>query len=60
MKTSELVKLMQVAGCKFINHGKRHDIWINPVTGEYIIVPRHGSKEVPKGTERDILKKAGI
>ena len=60
MKTSELCKLLLKNGCELIKHGANHDIWKNNKTGVSFTVPRHGSKEVPKGTELKIKKSAGI
>lgn len=60
MKYSELVAALKAAGCYITRHGANHDVWYSPVTQKPVIVPRHGSHEVPKGTERSIKKKAGI
>ena len=60
MKIHELIKLLKDNGCYILKHGKRHDIWVSPKTEQRIIIPRHGSQEVPKGTEHDIKRKAGI
>lgn len=60
MKYSELVAALKAAGCYILRHGANHDIWFSPITGKSITVPRHGSHEVPKGTEGSIKKKAGI
>lgn len=59
MKQSELLKLLRKNNIRLIEHGKRHDIYYSPITGNKVIVPRH-SKEVPVGTARSILKEAGI
>ncbi|MDR0973815.1 MAG: type II toxin-antitoxin system HicA family toxin [Prevotellaceae bacterium] len=60
MKTSELIKILSANGCYFLSHGGRHDRWFSPITGKTFPVPRHGSQEIPKGTERSIRKRAGI
>ena len=59
MKTSELIKLLKAAHCRFLRSGSNHDLWIAP-NGNQIIVPRHPSKEVPKGTANHILKRIGF
>ena len=59
MKTSELLKLLKQNGIKFVEHGKRHDIYRSPITGESFPVPRHKG-EIAKGTLGSILKSAGL
>lgn len=59
MKTSELLKLLKKNGCKLIRNGKRHDIYLNPTTGQEFAVPRHKA-EIPTGTANSILKDAGL
>ena len=56
MKTNELIKRLSQAGCWIIRPGARHDIWYSPITGKQAPVPRHGAKEIPKGTLRRIEK----
>ncbi|MBR4152589.1 MAG: type II toxin-antitoxin system HicA family toxin [Selenomonadaceae bacterium] len=58
MKTSELKDLLEKLGAKFLRHGKSHDIWINPKTGDRTRIWRH-AKEVPTGTLNQILKDLG-
>ena len=60
MKTSELIKILKSAGCKLVEHGKEHDKWFSPISGNYFRVPRHGSKELATGTANMILKQAGL
>lgn len=60
MKYNELYKKLRKAGCLQFQHGKRHDIWKNPVNGNFIAVPRHGTEEVPIGTLRSIYRKLGL
>jgi len=60
MKTSELIKILKKAGCYFVRHGGRYDIWYSPKTGNEIQVERHESKEVRTGTLNKILKDAGL
>lgn len=59
MKTSELLKLLKQNGIEFVAHGKRHDIYRSPITGESFPVPRH-KDEIAKGTLHSILKSAGL
>jgi len=60
MKWSEIKRLTDKAGAIFVRHGKRHDVYKNPVTGAIFLIGRHRSEEVPKGTANDVLKKAGV
>ncbi|MCM1489597.1 MAG: type II toxin-antitoxin system HicA family toxin [Muribaculum sp.] len=60
MKYSELVRKLKKAGCYIVRHGKRHDIWKSPLTGDTFEVPRHQTEEVKPGTLNDIKKGAGI
>lgn len=60
MKTSELVKIIKKNQCVLIDHGKEHDKWHSNITGKNFMVPRHGSKEIPTGTAKKILKDAGV
>ncbi len=60
MKINELIRLLKENGCYFVREGKRHEIWVSPLTGLEFPVPRHGSQELPTGTKNGILKDAGI
>ena len=52
MKYSQLFSELTTAGCHILRHGSEHDIWENPQSGAKLALPRHGSREVPKGMER--------
>jgi predicted RNA binding protein YcfA (HicA-like mRNA interferase family) len=60
MKTSELIKILRKNKCYFVEHGKEHDKWHSGITGKDIRIPRHGSKEIPRGTLERILKDVGL
>lgn len=60
MKASELARIAKKKGCYIKRHGSEHDIWINPKTGKTAGIPRHQSKEVPKGTAEQIQKDLGL
>lgn len=59
MKTQELLKILKKSGCYLLRHGKKHDIWYSPITGNEFPVPRH-KVEIPNGTLKSITKDAGI
>ncbi|MGN6789276.1 MAG: type II toxin-antitoxin system HicA family toxin [Rhodanobacteraceae bacterium] len=46
------------AGCTLLRHGGRHDIWLNPHTGQKQPIPRH--REIDEALARHILKYLGI
>ena len=60
MKVSELIKLLKMHSCYFVELGKEHDKWHSVVTSKDIRIPRHPSKEIPVGTVNRILKDAGL
>ena len=59
MKQSELLKIFSKHGIKFVQHGKRHDIYFSPITGKKIPIPRH-AKEIATGTLKKIKEEAGL
>ena len=56
MKVSELKRLLKKAGCVFLRHGGRHDVWINTKNGKKSLIPRHDAQEVASGTARSIIR----
>ncbi|MEW5783325.1 MAG: type II toxin-antitoxin system HicA family toxin [Pseudomonadota bacterium] len=54
MKRQELIAKLTEAGCIFVRHGSRHDLYRNPVTGRQQPVPRH--TEIDEQLARHILK----
>ena len=41
MKRREFIRELQASGCVLHRHGKRHDIYRNPTSGQKAPVPRH-------------------
>ena len=60
MKYSELERKLKTAGCSLFRNGKRHPIWISPITGEMFELSYHSSQEVRPGTLNNILKASGV
>ncbi len=60
MKWKELIKIAEAHGFQFESHGKKHDRYVNPKTGEVIMVERHGSQEVRKGLMLALKKRIGF
>jgi len=58
MKRSELLKQIKKGGCIFLRPGSRHDIYINPNTGQKQPVPRHS--EIDNALAKHIKKYLGI
>lgn len=60
MKWKELIKLAEAHGYQFLKHGKKHDRYYNPKTGDEILVERHGSQEVRDGLLKSLKKRIGF
>lgn len=60
MKWSELIKIAEAHGYEFVGHGKKHDRYRNPETGDTIMVERHGSQEIRKGLYNSLKKRIGF
>lgn len=60
MKSSELIRKFQKGGWIEIRQSGSHKIFKHPVNEFTISVPAHGSKEVPIGLAKKLLKQAGL
>ena len=60
MKIKELERKLKESGCWFLGHGKRHDHWFSSITNRSFPIPRHGTKEMPLGTLKEIQKQSGV
>ncbi|HEX9988225.1 MAG TPA: type II toxin-antitoxin system HicA family toxin [Chloroflexia bacterium] len=58
MKRSELVRQIIAGGCLLVRHGKRHDIYLNPATGQKQPIPRH--TEIDDALAKHIRKYLGL
>ena len=58
MKRSELLKQLKKEGCIFFRPRSRHDIYINPKTGQKQPIPRHS--EIDNLLANHIKKYLGI
>ena len=58
MKRAELIRELREAGCELLRHGARHDVYINPATGQKQPVPRH--TEVDDALAKHIKKYLGL
>jgi len=60
MKVSEFVRQLKKQGIQFAEHGREHDKYVNPETGQEARIPRHKSKEIGTGLREQILKDLGL
>lgn len=60
VKYNELYRKLRRAGCSLLQHGGRHDKWVNPANGKETWIPRHGTEEIPKGTLNSIYRQLGL
>lgn len=58
MKRDELIRQIIRQGCQLLRHGSRHDIYINPATGQKQPVPRHS--EIDNALAKHIKKYLGL
>lgn len=58
MKRSELVRGLLRDGCVLLRRGGRHDIYVNPATGQKQPVPRH--TEIDDALAKHIRKYLGL
>lgn len=58
MKRKEFIQKLQKNGCLLLRHGAKHDIYINPQTGQKQPVPRHA--EIENKLAKHIRKYLGV
>lgn len=59
MTPKQMIKLLEANGFVFVSSNGSHAKYRNPITSRSTIVPVH-SKDLKLGTEKNILKQAGI
>ncbi len=56
-----LTRKLRRLGCEFVRPAAgSHEIWWRPENKRFTTVPRHGNRDIPRGTLRAILKDLGI
>ena len=55
MKREKILKYVKEYSAIFLRHGRKHDIYENPRTHEFISIPRH--TDINEYTAKDIIKK---
>ena len=58
MKRSRFIREIVAAGCYLKRHGKKHDIYANPLTGKRAPIPRH--QEIKESLCELVTKQLGI
>jgi predicted RNA binding protein YcfA (HicA-like mRNA interferase family) len=53
----DIVKRLKKLGFRFYRQGKgSHELWVRDNDGKVIPLPKHGSKEIRRGTVRAIIR----
>lgn len=61
MKVREIIKLIEKDGWTFKRQKGSHMVFVHPVKTGIVVVPNHGmGEDVKQGTEKSILKQAGL
>lgn len=62
MRWNELRKIVEKFGWRLHKHGANHDHYLHPSRpkSDVLLIGRHGSEEVPKGTYGKIKKQVGF
>jgi predicted RNA binding protein YcfA (HicA-like mRNA interferase family) len=58
MKRREFIRQLTQVGCVLDRHGSRHDMYLNPATGQKQPVPRHA--EIDDALAKHIKKYLGL
>lgn len=58
MKRQAFIRELERAGCVFVRHGQRHDLYRNPANGRQAPVPRH--REIADTLCEVIRKQLGL
>ena len=58
MKRGDLIRALEDAGCILQRHGKHHDLYFNPASGQQPPVPRHN--EIDNALAKHIKKFLGL
>ena len=58
MKKRDLERHLTQQGCELARQASKHELWLNPATGQRTSVPRH--REVKPQTVRGICRQLGI
>jgi predicted RNA binding protein YcfA (HicA-like mRNA interferase family) len=61
MNYRQLTRRLRELGCEFVRQAAgSHEVWWNPKTEMFTVIPQHGGRDLPTGTLRAILRQLGI
>jgi len=60
MKYRDLIKRVEKDGWYWKRTSGSHEIYKHPTKSGTVVVAHHGSKDIPEGTLKSILKQAGL
>jgi predicted RNA binding protein YcfA (HicA-like mRNA interferase family) len=60
MKWSELRKIAEQNGWRFVRHGTKHDIYRHPEKPDTLLIERHQSQEVKNALMNKLKKLVGF
>jgi len=61
MNYRRLTQRLHQLGCEFVRQAPgSHEVWWNPETKKFTVIPKHGGKDILLGTLRAILHSLGI
>ena len=61
MNYRQLTRRLRKLGCEFVRQAPgSHEVWWNPATNKFTVIPKHGGRNLPAGTLRAILRQLGI
>ena len=61
MNYRQLTRRLRLLGCEFVRQAAgSHEVWWNPRTKLFTVIPQHGGRDLPPGTLRVILRQLGI
>jgi len=61
LNSNDFINILKSHGFIFDRQAKgSHEIWFNSNTRKRVVVPAHGSKDLPKPTLRKMIKQSGV
>jgi predicted RNA binding protein YcfA (HicA-like mRNA interferase family) len=56
----QMCRLLEQRGWVLVRINSSHHIYRDPVTGRRVVVPVHGNHDLKPGTQRGIMRDAGL
>ncbi len=61
MNYRQVTRRLRELGCEFLRQAPgSHEVWWNPETKTFTVIPHHGGRDLPPGTLRAILRQLGF